>query len=112
MATILVVEEDDVLRGHMRRILEAAAHQVYAVHNGLQALLVCNERAGEIEVLVTSQLLADMRGRELHCLAQASQPGVPILMTDGASEGENDPIVLRKPFTADQLLERVRCAIS
>jgi len=108
MATILLGDEDDVLRAHARRILETDGHRVFAVHNGLHALQVCEERPGEIELLVVPWRLPDMRGWELHRLAQGSHPGLTALFTAGKQEATGDRPVLRKPFSSQQLRERIR----
>jgi DNA-binding response OmpR family regulator len=112
MAAILVVDEDDLLRGHMRRVLEAAGHEVYAAYNGMHALIECEERPGSMRLLVASVRLPDMRGRELYQLARSSQPGMAAVYTAGSTENAEEAVVLRKPFSAQELLERVRSEIA
>jgi DNA-binding response OmpR family regulator len=107
MATILVVDEDELLRERSRRILEADGHRVHAVPNGMQALLVCGEHPDGIDLLLVERRLPDMLGSELYLLARPSQARLAVLFTATGHEATDAPVIQR-PFRSEALRDRVR----
>ncbi len=110
--TILLVEDEPPIRRLIRRALEGQGYQVLAVPNGQQAMVVAERHAGEIALLVTDVTLPDLHGVDLaYCLGAIMK----VLFVTGHAEdhagvrtGVRGPSVLLKPFSADELLRRVR----
>jgi signal transduction histidine kinase/ActR/RegA family two-component response regulator len=115
---VLLVEDDADVRPVLQESLASAGWEVTAVADG-QAALEELRRGGALDMLVTDVVMpGDVSGVELARRATAMRPGLPVLLISGyatatlaahgASEDEFD--LLRKPFTADQLLARMRRA--
>lgn len=108
MASILVVDDDDVVRQLACRILASNGYTVLDAHSGVNALFICEQHQGSIALLLSSMEMPDMSGRELGKLAKASQPNMAVLLMVGSRESADSEDVVRKPFTSTDLIERVR----
>jgi CheY-like chemotaxis protein len=113
---VLVVEDEDAVRRLAERILRAAGYRVLQAANGGEALLLCEERGGEIDLLLTDVVMPRMSGKQLAARLVASCPRLRVLFMSGYSEhgieqrGVLDPgaRLISKPFTAAELCARVR----
>ena len=119
MAMILLAEDEEPLRETLRRALQLAGHEVFAVHNGAEALH--GLRGG----LAADLLLADIKmpvmdGIELALAVARDWPRLPILLMTGYAEqgarasGLEALIrgVLAKPFSNAALREAVEKALA
>ncbi|MBI1181674.1 MAG: PAS domain S-box protein [Alphaproteobacteria bacterium] len=113
---ILLVEDDDMVRGHVQTQLVSFGYEVVAVANGIEALEVLR-RGVEFDLLFTDIIMPrGMNGRELATEARRLRPRLPVLFTSGYTEnavihhGRLDPGVhlLNKPYRRDQLGRKVR----
>jgi CheY-like chemotaxis protein len=110
-ATVLLVEDDDSLRGLLLAQLEHFGYRGIACRNGHEAL---ERAAGErVDLLLTDVVMPDMGGRALAESFARSNPGTPVLFMSGytADEGvaeDASVAFLQKPFTFRQLAERIR----
>jgi signal transduction histidine kinase/CheY-like chemotaxis protein len=112
---ILLVEDEGAVRDVTRAVLESAGYQVTAVCDGTEALT----RPCKADLVVSDLVMPGMSGRELVTRLRAARPSLPVVFVSGyAAEGDPTPAAgegttefLAKPFTADQLLARVRSAL-
>ena len=113
--TVLVVEDEDVVRGLVVRLLQLRGYCVLEAERG-EAALAAASGARDLRLLITDVVMPDMSGRELARELQRRCPGLKVLFISGytdesiASHGVLDPGVelLEKPFTAEALARRVR----
>jgi PAS domain S-box-containing protein len=114
--TVLVVEDNAMVRDMAVELLTAAGYRVLAAESPLVALALAEHHAGVIDGLVSDVIMPEMNGLELYERLQERFPGLPVLFMSGYTsdvaihggtleEGVN---VLLKPFTTDQFLRRVR----
>jgi PAS domain S-box-containing protein len=115
IGTILLVEDEDVVRSIARRILVRSGYAVLEAASGPAALRLCEERGGEIDLLITDVVMPQMSGRELADHVTERFPGVRVLYMSG----HIDDLVVRhgvqhasngfiqKPFPPEVLLRRV-----
>jgi PAS domain S-box-containing protein len=114
--TILLVEDEDAVRGLLREVLEAAGYTVLQAASGAEALRVSRAHAGTVDLLLTDVVMPGMGGREVAMLLAAERPGLRVLFASGytaeviARQGVLEPgtDLIHKPFTPDALLRRVR----
>ncbi|MEA2409369.1 MAG: two-component system, cell cycle sensor histidine kinase and response regulator CckA [Thermoleophilaceae bacterium] len=113
--TILVVEDDEEVRGVAGRILRQHGYQVVEAAGGEEALELAARETGEIDLLVTDVVMPGMNGPELAERLRELQPGVRVLHMSGYTAGIGSPHpgatlsdLIEKPFTGAELLERVR----
>lgn len=107
--TILLAEDDPSLRGLIGRMLAAAGYVVLEARNGGEALDRCRQQG--LDLVITDVSMPHVDGVSVveHLAAQPSAP--PVLVMSARPLDERLPPhtnFLRKPFTRDELLERVR----
>jgi PAS domain S-box-containing protein len=113
---ILLVEDEDVVRSFVERVLGRLGYSVTTARSGAQALALMAAHPGPIDLLVTDVMLPGMGGREISERLTAQRPSLRTLFISGYTEdsivhrGELDPGVafLSKPFTPDALGHAIR----
>jgi CheY-like chemotaxis protein len=113
--TVLLVEDEDAVRGLASRVLAAQGYVVLEARNGREALDVLGRRHG-IDLVLTDVVMPDMGGLELSERVAARHPGVRIVYMSGYTEGDklqpglrNSPYpFLQKPFSPENLALRIR----
>jgi PAS domain S-box-containing protein len=114
--TVLVVEDQDEVRGLTTTILRGYGYHVLEAANGAEALKLCESFRGVIHLLVTDVVMPGMNGRELADRLNAVRPETRVLFTSGytanviSKQGVLDPGVafLPKPFLPEGLAAKVR----
>ncbi len=117
--TILVVEDDAMLRANVERQLGDLGYKVVTAETGPHALARLDE-IGEIDLLFTDVIMpGGMNGRQLADAARKLRPEIAVLFTTGyantafAKDGSRDPDlkVLNKPYRRAALARKVREAL-
>ena len=113
--TVLLVDDDDQLRGCCRRHLTASGFAVLEADNGLEALLISVQHRGAIDVLITDLVMPGIGGMELGRAFNELWPSVNVLYVSGSSRetaGDQIPAdcaFLPKPFALHALVDAIRC---
>jgi two-component system, cell cycle sensor histidine kinase and response regulator CckA len=116
--TVLVVEDDDGVRGFATRVLERAGYRVLSASGGAYAL--ANYGSESIDLLVTDVVMPSMNGREVADRLLARHRNLRVMFMSGHADttivkhGVLDPKIryLPKPFTAQALLAAVADALA
>jgi CheY-like chemotaxis protein len=115
--TILLVEDDRMLRVPTRILLGRAGYKVLEAANGIEAMQIWDEYAGSIHLLLTDIVMPEgMSGRELASHLLERNPRLRIVFTSGYSAeiAGRDLLLqpgqsfIQKPATSSQILELVR----
>jgi PAS domain S-box-containing protein len=114
--TLLLVEDDEVVRGLTARVLRLAGYTVLEARHGVEAMEVAARLTGLIHLLVTDVVMPHMSGRALADVLTSQRPGLRVLFLTGYSnetllrgeEGGGVTAVLTKPFTPKALATKVR----
>jgi two-component system cell cycle sensor histidine kinase/response regulator CckA len=116
--TILVVEDSESVRVLAQRVLGRVGYHVVATATGAEALARCADLKGPIHLLLTDMVLPGMSGRELARQLLARLPSLKVLYMSGYLDQEmaaqGDEVwanFMQKPFTASELVVRVRAAL-
>jgi len=114
--TILVVEDDKILREFICEVLSASGYTVHAASNGAEALQILDRNDQPIHMLLTDVVMPGMSGRALTAHSAVAQRGMKVLYMSGYTEnaivhhGVLDPGVhlIQKPFSIGALTQKVR----
>lgn len=114
--TILVVDDDDLVRRSIAKILERNGYRVVAASGSLEALDVAREQGARIGLVILDVLMPGVTGPELGRRLYDLNLSAKLLFVSGFSP-ESIPLeeaqvasemLLQKPFSQTALLERVR----
>jgi PAS domain S-box-containing protein len=117
--TILLAEDQEMVRRVTRAFLEAQGYAVVEAEDGRSALAVLESGAPHFDLLLADVIMPRMGGVELAARARDREPGLRVLLMSGYAEptltqqSEYAPgtALLKKPFTARQLLRKVALAL-
>ena len=114
--TILLVEDEDIVRGLTREILSEAGYHVLDAKGGHEAIRLCRDFSGPIELLLTDVVMPGMSGKEVAERLHELRPSARVLFMSGYTDeaivrhGVLDANVefIQKPFTWAKLGKKVR----
>ncbi len=117
--TILLVEDEEVVRETTRRILVGSGYAVMAASSAEEALCIADEHVGELALLLTDVVMPGRSGRELASDLSRMRPRTKVLYMSGftsdvaglhaaSAHGLN---LIEKPFESDALLRRVHAVL-
>ena len=117
--TVLVVEDDPMVRGVTVRSLRAEGYRVLVAANGGEALALQAEELATLDLLVTDMVMPGLDGRQVAEAMRRRRPGLRVLFVSGysadvvAERGLLEPGIglLEKPFTPEALAARVRAIL-
>lgn len=107
---VLVVEDEELVRNFMRRVLAEAGYDVVSASNGQDAITMLRSLA--VDLVITDIRMPGMDGRELGRLISNLAQAPPLLY---ASASDNPPAgeeYLEKPFTGLELIRMTRKILS
>ncbi len=114
--TVLIVEDEEVVRDLAGRTLREFGYTVLEARQGVEALALVQQNGRKLDLVLTDLAMPEMGGRELASRLAALAPGLPILYMSGYT---GDDIEARgllppgsplqpKPFTPEMLAAKVR----
>lgn len=111
--TILVVDDEEMVRNAARRILEHSGYTVITAVDGQEGLEIFEARHGELAAVLLDLTMPRMNGETACIKMRAIAPQVPIILSSGYSENESSsPAIfkevaayIRKPYRLKQLLD-------
>ena len=114
--TILVVEDQEELRTRVGEMLEGYGYQVLAAANGDEALDLCAQHTGPLDLMITDVVMPRMTGRELFDRLAQSRSQVKVLYVSGYTANviahqevlDSGAAYLPKPFSPEELARKVR----
>ncbi len=117
--TVLVVEDEERIRGLLDAVLGDYGYRVLMAANGKEALELAAQHDNKIDLLLTDVVMPRMGGAELANQLESSAPDLRVLFMSGYSEeivasqmmGGNR-VLLEKHFTIVELLDTVRSALA
>jgi hypothetical protein len=114
--TILVVEDNDLVRGSTTRLLERQGYRVLSASDGKNALMIARAHQGQLDLVIADIVMPGLSGPEVADEITRMRPSTPVLFVTGYADdaleartrSERRGEILRKPFTAADLAKRIR----
>lgn len=110
--TILLAEDEPLLRELGETILTQAGYMVLTAANGDAMRKLVAEYGGEVDLLIADVVMPDMSGPELVRMGKQRWPNVRVLYMSGYADDElkdldPDAGFLQKPFTPTELMAKI-----
>jgi len=117
--TILLVEDDDVVRTMVKELLCRMGSNVIDASCPEEALKMLEDRQQDLDLLVTDVVMPGMSGPELHTYMLKSRPGLKVLYMSGYSNNliDNGGIsanginFIQKPFAGNELALKIEALL-
>jgi CheY-like chemotaxis protein len=114
--TILVLEDEEIVRSLVRRVLGMRGYAVLEARSATEAAAIARRHAGRIHLLLTDVVMPEIDGPEAARMITLQRPDVRVLFMSGYSDGvirlrglpSADAAFIEKPFTPDGLAGKVR----
>ena len=116
MAKILLVDDEEPVRGFLKRGLELDGHQVITAADGAEALDRLTDSGGAYDLVLTDIRMPIMDGIALALSAKAKFPELPILLMTGFADqrerARNLDLIVEDVLTKPFSLADARSAVS
>nr|WP_320133900.1 response regulator [uncultured Holophaga sp.] len=117
--TLLLVDDEEIIRGAATAILEGLGYRVLVARNGEEALAVHAEARREIRMVILDMIMPRMAGRECFQRLRESDPDLPVLLASGFSQPDDLSSLLasgacaflRKPYNTLELSRAVAASL-
>jgi CheY-like chemotaxis protein len=117
--TILVVEDNEMVREMVREMLEGYGYMVLTAADPSHAIEIASKNRQRIELLVSDVVMPGMSGPELYEQLIVQMPNLRVVYMSGYPMNpsirggtlDEEVSYLQKPFTAEALLERIRMVV-
>ena len=109
--TILVVDDQDLVRDVIRLSLESAGYDVLEAASPSEAIALARA-APTIDLLVTDVVMPEMDAFELADRITCELPDVRVLYTSGYTDAGAEGPFIQKPFTPAQLIDKVSSVLT
>jgi len=113
--TVLVVDDEELVLTMAEMVLKSRGYRVLTALSGEKALEVFNGTKSLIDLMITDMVMPKMNGRELIEKVQVLSPATRIVCGTACTRSiviEEQLDFLTKPFTAQQLLRKVKEALT
>lgn len=114
--TILVVEDNALVRSTTVDLLRAQGYQILEAASGEDALRILKDHAEPIQLLITDVVMPGMGGQEVAERVSSLRPDIAVLFVSGYTTDEivhrgaleGDIAFLQKPYTSEVLIHKVQ----
>jgi CheY-like chemotaxis protein len=114
-ATVLVVEDDEMLRDTLALTLKCCKYTVLAAEDGVTAVEIFRQHQGEIGCVLCDVIMPRMSGWETLTALRQLSPNLPVILLSGYSEAqtmeghhpERPQAFLRKPYEVKVLIKTI-----
>jgi CheY-like chemotaxis protein len=118
-ATILLVEDNEIMRNLLQRTLESVGLTVLSAPDGAEALAMSQQHVGTIDLVVSDIVMPRLNGIEFSSRIRAARPETKFLFITGFGDQfpelnelvKSGASVLEKPFLPSELLRRLEEAL-
>lgn len=116
--TILLVDDEQEVRSVIAEMLREMNCRVLEAASGHEALAASDAHPGDIDLLLTDLIMPGMTGRMLADMLRPRRPGIVVVFISGYVDDSHSSLTeqglyyIKKPITAEALLEKISEALS
>jgi two-component system, cell cycle sensor histidine kinase and response regulator CckA len=119
--TILLAEDEELVRNLALRVLEHAGYRVLVARDGAEAIALVESRGAEIDLALLDVVMPKANGPQVRARIREIQPGMAVLycsgysrqmLADSAVPDDESIELLLKPYAPRLLLDRVRAVLA
>ena len=113
--TVLVVDDESLLLTMTETVLTGYGYKVFVANSGPKALELLAQDNSKVDLVITDLVMPGMSGRELVERIRQLAPATRILCMSGyalPADKQRGMPYLRKPFTTEELLTKVKHAVT
>jgi two-component system cell cycle sensor histidine kinase/response regulator CckA len=110
--TVLVIDDEPLLRRVVRAILEQDGYRVIEAADGLEGIYVFERHHATVGAVILDRSMPGMSGEDVHARLSEIDAAVPVILLSGLPsdtwKGRRPSVVLSKPADAASLVDAVR----
>ncbi|MBN2628127.1 MAG: response regulator [Spirochaetales bacterium] len=118
--TILVAEDERIIRNLAEITLKKAGYQVITANDGQEAVDIFKANAGSIDLLLMDIMMPNKNGWEAYMEIRKEDEGIPVVFCSGYSDDvlmeeylhETPADIIQKPYHLNTLLEKIESVLS
>jgi CheY-like chemotaxis protein len=119
-AVIVVVDDTPMVLKSVSSLLKRSGYEVHSAASAVMAVEIFGSLNYEVDLLLTDVVMPEMDGWELAAVIKGSAPHIPVLFMSGFVQDEEmiahflerPELILEKPFSFEDLLNRVSSMIT
>ncbi len=116
---VLLVDDDEIVREVVARMLGELGYSVVTADNGMSALATYHQRLHEFDIVIMDLIMPEMDGRECFENLRKLNPDVKVLLSTGCGMDERvdavmasgAQMIIRKPFDISELSAAIRATL-
>jgi PAS domain S-box-containing protein len=116
--TILLVEDEDQVRNFVETVLRRHGYRVIAARHPGEAVVLCHQHGGPIDLLLTDVIMPHASGRQLADQLLAERPAMKVIYISGYTDNvvldhgvPSEVAFLQKPVMPEALCRKVRAVL-
>ena len=114
--TILLVDDEKIIRNITEKMLNKLGYQVLTAANGLNAVEIYKNNKDKTDMVILDMIMPEMGGSETYDELKKINPDIKVLLASGYSIDEDVSNILergcngfiQKPFSLNKLLQKIR----
>ena len=117
--TILLVDDEDIVRDVGFQMLEAFGYKVYEAASGKEAVKLFEEKQGHIQLVILDMIMPEMGGKEVFEKIKKINPHIKVLLSSGYNADSQAMEIMdkgcngfiQKPFNMKELSSIIKAVL-
>jgi len=117
--TILIIDDEIHIVSMLTKILSKLGYRVMSTTNASQAIALCKEYDGAIDIVLSDIIMPDMNGTDLVSALRETHPQLKAIFMSGYTNNmavestgmDKNVVFLQKPFTFEELARKIRSSL-
>jgi CheY-like chemotaxis protein len=114
--TIMIAEDEDIVRDMMIHVLESSGYRVFSARNGEEAISLFEKRFSETDLVILDVIMPKVSGQKVYEHIRAIHPDIAVIFMSGYTRDilkpevftDNGCQMIQKPCTPSVLLQTIR----